>query len=158
VEFKHLDLENGWASLYRQKTGERRRCKLWPETVAALQKAIAVRRPPVDQKHRSLVFLTRAGTSWLRGDGRNLFPHTFREVVLGKADFYRPGHAFYSLRRTFRTVADEVLDGPAIDLVMGHRDNSMGAVYRQKIADERLERVAEHVRNWLYAGREGGVE
>ncbi len=158
VEFKHLDLEAGWATLYRRKTGERRRAKLWGETVEALRKAIAVRRPPVDQKDRSIVFLTRKGTSWLRENGRNALGHSFFQTILKKAPFHKPGHAFYSLRRSFRTVADEVLDGPAIDMVMGHRDNSMGAVYRQKIADERLERVAEHVRNWLYAGREGGGE
>ena len=43
-----------------------------------------------------------------------------------------------------------VLDAPAINLTMGHADPSMGAVYRQKIDDARVQRVCEYVRTWLF--------
>ena len=52
---------------------------------------------------------------------------------------------------THRTVADETRDFPAIDLIMGHEDStSMATRYRERIGDERLQAVAEHVRTWLY--------
>ncbi len=61
----------------------------------------------------------------------------------------RKGRGFYTLRHVFRTVADETLDRPAVDLVMGHHDPSMGGRYREHLADERLRRVADHVHAWL---------
>ena len=72
--------------------------------------------------------------------------------LLKEEELYRPGVGFYSLRRTFETVAGETLDQPAVDLVMGHTPNAndMAARYRQRIGDERLEAVAEHVRKWLF--------
>jgi len=54
------------------------------------------------------------------------------------------------LRRTFETVAGESRDQPAVDLVMGHADTSMAAVYRQAILDARLVDVTETVRRWLF--------
>lgn len=59
---------------------------------------------------------------------------------------------FYSLRHTFRTVADAARDPVAIDLVMGHTDASMASHYRHGIEDERLEVVSQMVREWLYGG------
>ena len=64
---------------------------------------------------------------------------------------HRDQLSFYSLRRTFRTVADGARDSVAIDLIMGHSDPSMGAVYRQRIDDVRLVAVAEFVRAWVFA-------
>jgi len=63
---------------------------------------------------------------------------------------------FYDLRRTFRTVADAAGDQPAANLIMGHADaaSDMPSVYRQSIGDDRLIRVAEHVRNWLFGTEE----
>jgi integrase len=62
----------------------------------------------------------------------------------------RPGRGFYSLRRTFETVAGESRDQPSVDLVMGHADVGMAAVYRQGISDERRRDVCELVRKWLF--------
>ena len=68
---------------------------------------------------------------------------------------YRPGRSFYALRHTFRTVADEVGDRRAIDLVMGHEPGGdIANHYVERISDERLKIVAQHVRGWLF-GREG---
>ena len=64
------------------------------------------------------------------------------------------------MRHTFRTVADETGDFPAVDVFMGHTAESAGAGaapfsvdmasrYR-RIADDRLLAVSEHVRGWLY--------
>jgi hypothetical protein len=51
-------------------------------------------------------------------------------------------------------VADECRDQPAVDFVMGHADPSMAGHYRERISDERLQAVADHVRGWLFGGRE----
>jgi hypothetical protein len=50
----------------------------------------------------------------------------------------------------FRSVADAARDAPAVDLVMGHNDPSMAAHYRERIEDERLKAVTDHVRAWLF--------
>jgi integrase len=59
-----------------------------------------------------------------------------------------PG-GFYLLRHTFRTIADEVRDTPAVRLVMGHTESSIDDTYRERISDDRLVVVTEHVRKWL---------
>jgi len=60
------------------------------------------------------------------------------------------GRGFYSLRHTFRTVADEIGDRPAIDKIMGHENaQDMRTHYVEKIDDRRLRKVTEHVHRWL---------
>jgi hypothetical protein len=55
-------------------------------------------------------------------------------------------------------VADEARDFPAIDLIMGHADESTAARYRERISDERLMAVTDHVHRWLFGGAESPVE
>ena len=66
-----------------------------------------------------------------------------------KVGIHRPGLGFATLRHVFRTVADASRDQVATNYVMGHSDPSMGAVYRERIDDDRLVAVAEYVRQWL---------
>ena len=70
-------------------------------------------------------------------------------ALLQKLKFHRKRLAFYTLRHTFRTIADSARDSVAIDLIMGHSDTSMGALYRERIDDERLLAVVKVVRTWL---------
>jgi len=66
---------------------------------------------------------------------------------------------FYTLRHTFRTVADESKDQPAVDFVVGHVDASMAGRYRERIDDSRLRAVTEYVRAWLFGtDPDGGNE
>lgn len=62
----------------------------------------------------------------------------------------RADRRFYSLRRTFETVAGATKDQVAVDYIMGHFDESMAAVYRQGIDDQRLIDVGNHVHTWLF--------
>jgi hypothetical protein len=62
---------------------------------------------------------------------------------------------FYTLRHTFRTVADEARDQPAADYIMGHEVPHMSAVYRETISDARLTAVANCVRTWLFSPAAG---
>lgn len=62
----------------------------------------------------------------------------------------RNGRGFYSLRRTFETVAGNSKDQVAVDYAMGHFDEFMAAVYRQGIDDKRLIDLSNHVHGWLF--------
>ena len=73
----------------------------------------------------------------------------FNKVVEGLG-LKRPGVAFYGLRHGFETIAGGTADQVAVDAIMGHVAQGMGAAYRERIGDDRLRRVAEHVRQWLF--------
>jgi integrase len=163
-----VDLDRRVIDYPRPKTGAPRRCGLWPETVAALKGALAARKEPKDKARAGVFFVTRYGQSWSKTD--NAGPHTqaTRELLnrLG-IDGHRN---FYTLRHTFRTVADGAKDQPAADYIMGHEVSHRSSVYREAISDERLQAVTDHVRQWLFAEpkapglpadhreRRGGVE
>jgi integrase len=145
-----LNLDAGILDFPRPKTGIPRRCALWPETVAALREALAARLPARDPRDDRYVFLTCRGTPWAKLDNQN--PVTDETgKLLRRLDIN--GHRnFYTLRHTFRTVADEAKDQPAADYIMGHEVQHMSSVYRERISDERLRAVADHVRTWLFGG------
>jgi integrase len=145
-----IDLDAGWHTFPRPKTGEARRAKLWPETIEAIRGVLTRRPRPSDPNDSDLVFLTNDGLPWVRFVGKVWTDKVCATTtyVLGKIKMRHRG--FYSLRRTFRTVADEVLDVVAINHIMGHVDGSMGAVYRQRLDDSRLVAVSDYVHRWLF--------
>ncbi len=154
-----VDLESSWLTFPRPKTAVERRCPLWPETVTAIHEAISVRPNPKDATDDGLVFLTKYGYRWVRDNDNGIKIDSVGLQfgrLLRRLDLKRPGVNFYSLRRTFRTIADECRDQPAIDLIMGHAASvsDMGAVYRQRISDARLKAVVETVRAWLWPDRD----
>lgn len=144
-----LDLDGGWATFPRPKNGIARRAKLWPETVAALREAIAQRPQPKDEADNGLTFVTRWGRPFA-ADGGNAVAQEFGKLLEKLKINGRNGLGFYSLRHTFRTVADGTKDVGAIRKVMGHIDDSIDANYTHGIDDERLVAVAEHVRKWAF--------
>jgi integrase len=155
-----LNLKTGWITFPRSKTGIQRRIPLWPETVAELKAAIAVRPSPADPADDGLVFLTERGTRFVRlQPSRTKENHTatinavarrFEKLLktLGMAG--NKGRNFYSLRHVFETVAGECADQVAVDAIMGHADPSMGANYRHGISDDRLRKAVGTVRSWLW--------
>jgi integrase len=144
-----IDLQNGWIDYPRPKTGVERRCPLWSETVEAMKVAIESRPTPKGDENANLVFLTPGGSRWVY-DNHNPLAKEVR-LFLIELGIKRKGLSFYTLRHTFRTIADETRDFPAIDLVMGHSDNTMGGNYRERIADDRLKAVVDHVHDWLFS-------
>ncbi len=88
--------------------------------------------------------------------------------LLKELKLHRPGLNFYALRHTFETVGGESRDQVAVDHIMGHVRDDMASVYRERIGDERLQAVTDHVRAWLFppakakgeakkgGGRQGG--
>lgn len=151
LTMKHLDLQGGWLNFPRPKTAIMRRAKLWPQTIKAVQAAIAQRPTPNDEAHEQLVFVTRQGRPWGKDAADSPVSKELAKLLkrLGMA---RPGLNFYALRHTFETVAGGAKDQPAIDHVMGHSPaaNDMSAVYREGIDDARLVAVSEHVLRWLF--------
>jgi integrase len=151
-----LDLETGWIDFPRPKTGIPRRGALWPETVTALEEALARRPQPKQAEHAGLVFITKYGLPWGKDIADSPITKETRKL-LDSLDMN--GHRnFYTLRHTFRTVADEAKDQPAADYTMGHEVPHMSSVYRETISDARLKAVADHVRTWLFGEKAPAVE
>jgi integrase len=156
-----LDLKRGWIDFPRPKTGIPRRCPLWPETVAAIRDALASRKEAKDPADAGLAFITKYGKRWVskeagkvRPDGKVVPPDnsvTKETRKLLNALGINGHRSFYCLRHTFRTVADEAKDQPAADHIMGHESTHMSSVYRERISDQRLQAVVDHVRAWLFA-------
>jgi integrase len=143
-----LDLEGGWVTYPRGKTGIARRAALWPETVAALREALAARPEPKDAAHTGLVFITARGLPWHKETVESPVTQAMGKLLdrLGIN-----GHRnFYALRHTFETIGGESRDQVAVDFIMGHSRGDMASFYRERISDERLKAVTEHVRAWLF--------
>jgi len=145
-----LSLETAWLDFPRPKTGIARRCPLWPETVDAVREAIAHRPVSKSEEHAALVFITRYGGSWAKAVADSPITKETQKILKKLGIAGRKGLGFYSLRHTFRTIADEAKDQPAADFIMGHSRDDMSSVYRERIADERLHAVTDHVRQWLF--------
>ena len=152
-----VNLDTGWIDYPRPKTSISRRCPLWPETVAALQEWLPEKTKPQDSENTNCVFLTRAGTKWVKvnknGAPADALGQQFSKL-LKRLDLYRPGLSFYALRHTFETVAGDSKDQVATSCIMGHVDASMSAHYRERIGDDRLVAVVNHVRGWLFGSGE----
>jgi integrase len=161
----HVSLKHGFLDFPRPKTGIARRCVLWPETVAALRMVSKVRPQPRIAQDKDMVFITKARHRWVRVTEPGSRSQGKQKAVVKDAvaaEFTKVlaaagvasgegGRGFYALRHTFRTVADEVGDRRAIDLIMGHENGAdIATHYVERIDDERLRRVVEHVREWLF--------
>lgn len=155
-----LDLKSGWIEYSRGKTGADRRAKLWPETIAAIKAYLKVRPNAADEKTEPLLFRTIKGNSYVHvkkpnkrtaGKEKRQRIKDGVSVLFGQvadaAGVKRRG--FYSLRRTYRTIAAERGNAQVIDLTMGHAADydDMAAVYTVEILDELLELVSNHVRS-----------
>ncbi len=153
-----LDLEAGWVDFPRPKTAIARRCPLWPETVDAIRAAMDARPAPQEPQDDGLVFLTKYGRRWVRTspskktEGKLTAFDSLAQAVrkLMKEAGLPTGRNFYALRHTFETIGGEAKDQVAVNFIMGHVDDSMAAHYRERISDDRLRTVTDHVRQWLF--------
>jgi len=146
-----LDLDGGWVRFPRSKTGIACRCPLWPETVTAIREALALRPAPKEAKAQALVFVTKRGAAWSKDSKDNPVAKESAKVI-HRLGLERMRRGFYALRHTFETVAGESRDQVAVDYIMGHSREDMASAYRERISDERLRAVVEHVRTWLFGG------
>jgi integrase len=150
-----LDLKGGWVNYPRPKTGAHRRCPLWPETVKAVREALARRPEPKDDAHAGLLFVTKYGLPWAKDTPDSpVSKETMK--LLDALGIVRDGRGFYALRHTFETVGGESRDQVAVDHIMGHARDDMASVYRERISDDRLKAVTDHVRAWLFPPKKPG--
>lgn len=147
-------IKGEWLNFARVKTGIDRRIPLWPETTEAIAAYMAKRPSPKDPADRSILFLTKYGQRWVRtgpSGTSNIDKVCDAFSKLLKAlELKRRGVGFYALRHTFETTAGGTGDQVAVDAVMGHVNDDMGSLYRERIDDERLIMVTDHVREWLF--------
>jgi integrase len=144
---------------------------LWPETVEALRAAIAERPKAKDAADDGLAFVTKYGARWSKSDTMTVeksdlgykvkgntsnpvsqeFGKLLKSLGIKTNGNKRDGLNFYALRHTFATIAGESRDQVSVNAIMGHSpaSNDMASVYRERIGDDRLRAVVEHVRSWL---------
>jgi integrase len=152
-----IDLDKQWLDFPRRKTEVRRHIPLWEETKRALHIAMLCRHKPNLAEDGNLVFISCYGNRMIRAELKSddilvitdSVSQAFR-TLLKCLSLYRPGLSFYTLRHTFETIAGECGDQVAVDAIMGHVDSSMAQTYRERITDDRLRSVVQHVHNWLY--------
>lgn len=141
-----IQFDTGWINFARPKTGVDRRAKLWPETLQYINAWLDVR-PKVNVPW---LFITRQGNQWSLEDDQDCqIAKTFRDLCKS-VKLHVKGRGFYGLRRTCETIGGNAKDQVALDYIMGHIDQTMGGVYRQRIEDHRLEAVSEVIRSWLF--------
>jgi integrase len=144
-----VDLDAAMIDYPRPKTGIPRRCALWPETVAAIREALARRPTPKNDQDAGLAFITKFGLPWAKDRPGGPLCNAMSLLLKSLGINGRKGLGFYTLRHTFRTVADESKDQPAVDFIMGHEVPHMSSLYCETISDARLRAVVDHVRAWL---------
>lgn len=151
-----VDLEAGWLDYPRSKTAIPRRIPLWPETVKAIQAALAARPEPKSPQDGGLLFIGRRGQNYIGNHKGHRVTAEWKRIA-DKAGI--EGRTFYDARRTFQTVGEGSRDLVAVQSIMGHAPASgdMSAVYRQRVDDDRLRAVTDHVRTWLF-GEEDKTE
>jgi integrase len=147
-----LDLEGGWVSFARPKTGVRRHCPLWPETVEALRVVLAQKESKYPE-YRNRVFVVdkRKAKANHIDDGRRISKY-FR-MLLESIGTPADSPNFYALRHTFVTIALQTRDREAIRTITGHGPASgdMLNIYNEaEVAESRLLDVSNHVRDWLF--------
>ncbi|MCH8851422.1 MAG: tyrosine-type recombinase/integrase [Planctomycetes bacterium] len=156
-----IDLDAGFITYARPKTGVQRVVPLWQETIAAIERVLSHKPKPENEDDAKLVFLTPRGKPLVRqvvtkgnDEGR-----TASVVDKLGADFSallkslkikRRRIGFYTLRHTFRTWADETHDQHAIHRIMGHAIPGMSGIYVEDISLQRLRQVVDHVHDVLW--------
>jgi hypothetical protein len=70
--------------------------------------------------------------------------------LMKSVGIHQQGFGLYVCRHVFRTIADEVLDEPAINWIMGHADPTMADEYRESVSEDPLQAVTDHVRHWVF--------
>ena len=166
LTFDDLQAPLDWINVARHKTGIPRRNPIWPETCEAIEDWLRARRrmAPYEREDVDLLFLTCQGRPFVRvkethtdgGVKRTPIDKLGPEMgkLLKRLGIKRRNIGFYALRHTFATIGGESRDQVAVNALMGHVDDSMAGVYRERISDERLIAVSDTVRQWLFDGED----
>jgi len=147
-------IQGGWLQFPRVKTGIDRRIPLWPETSQALAASMEKRPNAQAAEDADLCFVTKYGRRWVRigPSGTSNVDKITDEFnkLLKDLNLKRERLGFYALRHTFETIAGGCGDQVAVDAIMGHVDDGMASLYRERIDDDRLRKAVDHVHAWLF--------
>lgn len=145
-----VDLEKGIVTSIRHKTGEMRFATLWPETVQALEVSLSRRQEPTAKRAKDLFFIHEG--DMLVQHEKHIGDIVGKRIVgaLQRLKIHEPGKGFYWLRHTFRTISDQTGDETAIRWIMGHTDDRIDRTYVHNAPVDRIRKVTEHVRVWLF--------
>lgn len=147
-------IEGEWLADDRVKTGISRRVWLWPETREALAEHHKTREEQPGQEQ--MLFLNSYGDAWAPPThGHCPVTYAFTSL-LKKLDLHRPYYSLGVFRSMLQTISDEMEMPTSSRTMMGHVDSSISGAYRQRVSDERLREVSEHVRRWYFPDA-GGV-
>lgn len=151
MQNRHIDFKTGWVNFPRPKTGIERRFPLWSETTKAIRESTTARKEPIEGRN-DLIFVTKRGNAWVREGAGGSHIDSISKVfskLRKECEIESENKGFYAIRHTFQTIADGAKDPVAASHIMGHADDSMSAVYRERVDDERLKDVVEYVQSWL---------
>lgn len=146
-----LSENDGWLDWHRPKTFEHRRAYLPPLLVRPLREYLNSRPEPETSESEGLVFLNQYGRQMSAGGLGQLSKTQFARVGLENA-------TFRFLRNSCATVGDEVGDGRALSLAMGHKQATSGHAlgkgdmtgrYVKQISNERLQTLGSHLERRL---------
>ena len=154
-----VDLDEGKIVTIRSKTKEYRVATLWPETVEALELSLGHRHKPNQPEAEDSFFVTFTGKLYVQktvGNGKttNDLLNVRTRAAMQRVKIHQQGRNFYNLRHTFRTVANAVGDDKATAWIMGHVRDEMSDTYVHEAPMKRIQKVTDHVRNWLFGGEE----
>jgi integrase len=143
----------------RSKTGVARVIPLWPETVAAIEAARAVRPAAKNPEWDDRVFLTERGYPYVRDNldtegGLTSTTDKIASLFWKEMKALGVSRTFYDGRRTFQTIGDEIGPPHVVRFIMGHatRGDDMSGRYRQSIPHSQLLAVVTHVKTRLHVG------
>lgn len=153
-----IDLDAALIDFPRPKTEVDRQVPLWPETVAALRKALAARPKPASKAFTPLAFLSKRGNltvslSVTVDDKGKPVAHRVDTIATWFAETAVaaevPNLGFYALRHTFRTIADECNSPYAVNRICGHELAGMSAFYNEHVQISKLKQVTDYVQAWF---------
>ena len=157
-----VDAKKRVISVERSKTGVRRVCPLWPETITALKK---YKRPNTTLPE--LYFITKYSKPWVKvnvhyDEANHIDRVTHNDSIalelckLCKAVGVQ-SRGFYLFRYTFNTIAEGAADPNLRKVIMGHTFDGMDEFYlhlhQQPEFMVRLRGVTDHVHRWLFGKR-----
>jgi integrase len=163
LRWRHIDPLSGELNMPRGKTGTERRGYIWKCTRKALRRVRKLKhnRVAIEQDgQEALIFVSRTGLPMYRErelvkDGVsvgteicNSISGTFGRLARGLG---MEGVTQYRLRHTFKTLGKRARDRDALNLCMGHRERSTGAIYdHEEIEFRRIKRVSMAVQRSLW--------
>lgn len=178
LRWEMLNMKTGRLMFPRPKTGVMRIGYVWRKTREALLRVRTLKwnREALKREGEcSLIFITRKGLPYYRErevhkvievDGKkftklagiaveNAVSITFLRIA---KELKLEGVHFYRLRHTFKTYAKRARDPEAADVMMGHKDRSIGKVYdHEQVAWKRVRRAAKVVHRRLWPKPKGGT-